>query len=123
MMPEAERDGPADPPEPAKLAEPPPTAAASPENAPLIAAIADLTARLAERDAQINALIGDPEWLELRSCNRGGYTCEAFRKWCMKGLVVWRREGTGKRSPIVLNTRSLAERLAQKGLSKAIRRR
>jgi hypothetical protein len=119
-MAQAERDDPIDPPEPA---EPAAAAAVSPENAPLLAAIDKLNALLAEKDAQIDALIGCPEWLELRSCDRGGFTCEAVRKWCMKGLVIWRREGTGKRSPIVLNTRSLAARLVQKGLSKAIKRR
>ena len=107
-------------------AEPEPVAAAAavaPYNAGLLATIAELTALVAERDRQLDALIGAPEWLDLRACDTGGFTCEAVRVWCKKGLVVSRREGTGKRSPIVLNTRSLAAILAQKGLSKAIKRR
>jgi hypothetical protein len=110
-MPEAERD---DPIEPIKL-EP---AADSPENAPLLATIDRLTALVAERDRQLNELLG-PEWLALRACDTSGFTSEALRKWCETGKVVSRREG--KR--IFVNTRSLAEHLTRLGLAKAIRSR
>jgi len=128
-MPKAERDDPIEPEpaaDPRRAREKPQEldpAAVSPENARLLQTIADLTARLAERDAQLTELIGAPEWLALRSCDRGGYTTEAVRGWCKKGLVLSRREGTGKRAERIVNTLSLAARLAQKGLSKAIKRR
>jgi hypothetical protein len=115
-MPEAERerDDPIEPPvEPVAAA-----AAVSPENAPLLATIAELTARLEERDRQLNELLG-PEYLALRSCYSGGHTAETLRKWCETGVVASRREG--KR--IFVNTRSLAAHLVRKGLAKAIKSR
>jgi hypothetical protein len=116
-MPQAAND-PTEPPEPI---EPGVAAAAvSSENAPLLATIAELTALVAERDRQLNELLG-PEWLALRSCDTAGYTTEALRKWCETGVVVSRREGDGGR--IFVNTRSLAAHLTRKGLAKAIKSR
>jgi hypothetical protein len=114
-MPEADRDDPTDPrgPEPVAAA-----VAVSPENAPLIAIIAELTALVAQKDAQLAELLG-PEWLALKACDRGGYTTEALRVWCRDGVVVSRREG----SRIFVSTRSLAAHLARLGLTKAIRSR
>jgi hypothetical protein len=97
----------------------PAAVAVSPEVAALLAAVDRLTASLAEKDAQIDALIGVPEWLALRACDRGGYSYETLRKWCETGVVISRREG----GRIYVNTRSLAAHLARLGLAKAIRSR
>jgi hypothetical protein len=127
-MVQADRD-PIEPPKPEPIVadapsiEVPSPAVSSPEVAALLATVDRLTASLAERDKQLSELVGPEEYIALRACDRGGFTTEAVRKWCEKGLVVSRREGSGKRARIYVNTRSLAARLARLGLSKAIKRR
>ena len=78
---------------------------------------ADLKALVAEQAAQLNALAGPVEWLALRACDRGPYTCETLRMWCETGVVISRRD----RGRIFVNTRSLAAHLSRLGLAKAIR--
>jgi hypothetical protein len=90
----------------------------APEIAELRATIATLTAQVAERDEWINDLLGPDQWLALPACDRGGYTAETLRNWCVDGTVDAFRDG----SRWFVNIRSLRAHLAKLGLAKAIRR-
>ena len=91
-MAQAERDDPIEPPEPI---EPGVAAVAvSPENAVLLAAVAALTldnaalrAKLAERDMPTVV------WRSLKSCDRGPYTYECVRLWCVRRLIIAEKRG------------------------------
>jgi hypothetical protein len=89
----------------------------APEIAVLLATIATLTAKVAERDAKINDLLGPDQWLALLACDRGGYTAEALRGWCIDGTVDAYQIG----SRWFVSTRSLRRHLARLGLARAIR--
>jgi hypothetical protein len=89
----------------------------APQIAELLATIDQLKATVAEQASQLNELAGPAEWLALRACDRGGYTCETLRKWCETGVILSRRHN----GRLFVNTRSLAAHLARLGLAKAIR--
>jgi hypothetical protein len=88
------------------------------EIAALRETIAALRADNERQAAQLDELAGPVEWLALKACDRGGYTCETLRTWCITGVVASRREKGGR---LFVNTRSLAAHLARLGLAKAIR--
>jgi hypothetical protein len=109
----------------AEKIDPPDEAASDPVDSPQIAelreTIAVLTGLLAEKDARINDLLGPIQWLALLACDRGGYTAEALRGWCISGKVdAYQEEGSRQ---WFVNTRSLRAHLAKLGLGKEIRRR
>jgi hypothetical protein len=87
------------------------------EIAVLLETIAKLTAKNKQQAAQLAELAGPVTWLALLACERGGYTAEALRKWCIAGKVEARQEGTSW----FVNTRSLAVHLKRLGLAKAIK--
>jgi hypothetical protein len=92
----------------------------SAEIAALRQTIAELTATNALQASQLIELAGPVTWLALLACDRGGYTAEAVRQWCIDGKVEAYQE-KGSRHWFV-NTRSLGAHLARLGLAKAIRR-
>src|SRR5450432_1925107 len=62
----------------------PAAVAVSPENAVLLAAIEALTRDNAELRAKMPPVV----WRALKSCDRGPYTYECIRLWCIRRLII-----------------------------------
>jgi hypothetical protein len=90
--------------------------AVSAEIAALRQTIAELTATNARQAAQLEELAGPVVWLALLATDRGGYSAEAVRQWCLAGKVEARQEGVRW----FVSTQSLRAHLARLGLAKAI---
>jgi hypothetical protein len=91
----------------------------SPQIVELRRTIAGLTLQVAEQAAQLGELAGPVEWLALKaltSADRGNYSIETIRTWCVAKLIDAHRDG--KRW--IVSRRSLNRRLAKLGLDRNI---
>jgi hypothetical protein len=116
MMPAKQPD---DPPGKSESAPPDPMAGMLPELAGLRVTNLAMAGVIAQQAAQLNELLGADEYLALLACDRGGYSDEALRAWCISGKVDAYQDDT---SHWFVNQRSLRAHLAKLGLAKAIRR-